>query len=99
MKIKDLLIHALTDYDRKQSKKRGYNPHAPGIYFQRIDEVCADIERGTKPRAALLAGFQDRLLDVCLVAIGEPKFTQAEKDGANYVYAPVSQATESGVGK
>lgn len=73
--IKSALIHALTEYDRKQSTKRFYNPHALGIYFQRVNAVCADIERGATPRAALLAGFNDRLLDVCLRAIGESKST------------------------
>ena len=32
------LVHAVTEYDRKQSTKRGYNPYALGQYLQRIQE-------------------------------------------------------------
>lgn len=93
--IKAKLVHALTDYDSKQSKKRGYNPHALGIYFQRIDEVCTDVENGQLARAALLNGFSDRLLDVCLVAIGEPKFTADEATAAPVAYQPFVSSRKS----
>lgn len=96
MNIKDKLIHALTEYDRKQSKRRAYNPHALGIYFNRLDEVCADIDRGASVRQALLNGFNDRLLDVCLKAVGEPLYTRDQMHAQSIYYVPASdkQATK-----
>lgn len=86
--IKDKLIHAVTQYDRKQSTKRGYNPHALGIYFEWIDEVCADIERGAPIRESVMAGFNDRLLDVCLRALGLPACTEKEALNGPVCYTP-----------
>ena len=86
--IKFKLVHALTAYDRKQSAKKHHNIYALGHYFARIDDVIADIEAGATPRKALCAGFNDRVLDVCLVAIGEPKFTRDELS-TSWTYQPV----------
>lgn len=88
MSIRDKLISALTQYDEKQSKRKFYNPHALGIYFERVDDVMADIERGATVRQALLAGFNDRLLDVCLKAVGEQPFTKEEMQGQTMIYTP-----------
>lgn len=84
--IQSRLASALTQYDAAQSKRKGWNPHALGIYFERLEAVIADMESGTAPRQALLAGFNDRLLDVCLKAIGEPRFTIQEKQDGTFVY-------------
>lgn len=89
--IKDKLISALTQYDQRQSTRKFYNPHALGIYFERVDDVMRDIERGATPRQALLAGFNDRLLDVCLKAIGEKPFTKEEMYSQSVVYTPAKQ--------
>ena len=37
-KIDAYLVMALTEYDRKQSTKKHYNPYALGIYFQALNE-------------------------------------------------------------
>lgn len=60
--IKDRLIHAATEYDRKQSTKRGYNPFALGQYFAAIDETMSEVEKGISVQAALANHFNDRLL-------------------------------------
>ncbi len=88
MSTKDKLIHAVTEYDRKQSTKRGYNHYALGQYFQRIDEICADIEAGADSRKAIVAGFSGRLADACLKAVGQSATTREENIGG-YVYTPV----------
>lgn len=90
MTTKDKLISAATQYDLKQSTKRGYNHYALGQYFERIDAVCLDIEAGAAPRAALLAAFNDRLLDVMLKAIGERPFSREELDN-KWAYVPVAR--------
>lgn len=88
MTTKDKLIHTLTAYDQKQSTKRGYNPYALGQYFQRIDEIIADIDAGAAPRQAIIAGFSGRLADACLRAVGLPASTDQENRGG-YVYTQV----------
>ena len=83
----DARLHvALVAYDRKQECRKGYDLHDLSIYLERLEAVMADIESGTTPRQALLKGFNDRLLDVCLVSIGEPKFTKQEQQNAPMVY-------------
>lgn len=90
MTLKDKLISAATAFDAKQSRKRFYNPCALGIYFERIDEVCADIERGADPRSAIMAGFSDRLLTAMLKAAGLPDFTRDEMLTGPLTYEPIS---------
>lgn len=60
------LTQALVRYDRLQSSKRHYNPYALGIYLQRAEEVEFEVARGVDLRAAICAGFTDRLRDYVL---------------------------------
>lgn len=76
--IHSALVHAATDYDRRQSTKRDYNHYALAIYLGRIADVEKDIKAGKAVRAALLDGFTGRLLDCLLKAVGEDKFTVDE---------------------
>lgn len=90
MTTKAKLIHAVTEFDRKASKRKGYNPHALGIYFQRVDEVCADIDKGADVRKAICAGFSDRLLDHCLKALDLPLASRNEHC-QSYIYQPLNK--------
>ena len=47
MNTRDALVMAVTEYDRKQSVKRGYNRYDLPQYFMRIDEIMADIDSGS----------------------------------------------------
>jgi hypothetical protein len=67
--MKQKLVNALTDYDRKQSTRRSYNPHALALYFEALDDAMAAVERGCNIRKALADSFNDRVLDACLRAI------------------------------
>jgi hypothetical protein len=83
MTTHDILSHAVTEYDRKQSTKRGYNIYALPQYLGAINErVIPAIESGMSVREAIRKGFCGRLLDVCLKAVGEPKSTDAEQRGS-----------------
>lgn len=64
------LTQALVRYDRLQSAKRGYNPHALGIYLQRAEEIEAAVARGAELRAEICRGFTDRLRDSVLRNMG-----------------------------
>jgi len=82
------LVSAATQFDAKQAKKRYWNPYALPQYLARIDDVMADIEHGAPIRAALLAGFSDRLLSAMLKAVGETDFSSTELPVA-VTYTPV----------
>lgn len=90
--FRDRLIHVLTDYDRKQSTRKHYNRHALGIYFQRVDDICADIAAGADPRAAIVAGFTGSLLSAVLRGMKLEKPTDSEWKGEGSVcYNPVAR--------
>lgn len=67
--LKQRLVNALTDYDRRQSTKRHYNHHALALYFQAVDDVMEAVEQGVDIRTALAGSFNDHVLDTCLKAI------------------------------
>ena len=69
MNTKQKLVKALTEYDRKQSTRRGYNHHALALYFEALDEAMAQVEKGRSIQAALRSVFNDRVLDICLRAV------------------------------
>jgi hypothetical protein len=81
------LTHAVTEYDRKESSKKHYNRFALGQYFERIADIRADLDRGAEVRAAIVAGFTGRLLDVCLKSVGESTSVDAEQRGG-WFYQP-----------
>lgn len=70
MTIQDKLNHAVTEWDRKQSTRRGYNRYALAQYLAAVDRVCESIKHeGVTIQMALHENFEDRLLDVCLKAV------------------------------
>ena len=71
--IRSALIHAATQYDIKEARKKYHNIYALAQYSERIDEILEDIEAGIPPRDALSAGFEGRLLNALLKAVGESK--------------------------
>jgi len=89
MNTRDKLIAAVTDYDRRMSARRGHNPFALSQYIERVNEVCRDIDNGRSVRDAILAGFNDRLCDACLRALGEPVAMKAEFYSGALVYQPM----------
>jgi hypothetical protein len=92
MTLHDKLIHAVTEFDRKQSKKPHYNMYALGQYIGRVQEVTADIVAGANPREAITAAFSGRLLAVCLKAASLDKATTEEIRGTGALYyVPVSK--------
>jgi hypothetical protein len=80
----------LTEYDRKQSTKKNHNPYALGIYFERADAVTADVDKGADLRAAIVAGFSDRLCDFLLKKFNLPVLTKDESFGSG-IYRPVKK--------
>lgn len=60
------LDQALVRWDRLQSSKRHYNPHALAIYLQRADDVIDAVAKGSTLRVEIERGFSDRLRDFLL---------------------------------
>jgi hypothetical protein len=79
--LHDKLIHAATEYDRKESTKRGYNRYALAQYFQAIQSVDECIANGGNPREVIIGHFTGRLQDRMLKAAGLEKGTDAECRG------------------
>ncbi len=94
--IRETLVSALTQYDAKQfartkgSRAKGYNPYALAIYFERLDDVCADIEHGADIRKAICAGLVGPTASACLRALGLPAWTKEDETRGNWSYRPAS---------
>lgn len=70
---------AALHYDVKREKKRDYNRYALAQYLQRLDQCAECVKSGATWRAALIAGFNDRLLDFLIVkGLKEEKPTKEE---------------------
>lgn len=67
--IRHKLVTALTEYDRKQSTRHGYNHHALALYFEALDEAMSQYDNGATIEHALRCWFNDRVLDACLKAV------------------------------
>jgi hypothetical protein len=76
------LAHAVTQYDRKQYTRRGYNMYALAQYLEAVDRVYNAVNCGTTRRDALVDNFNGRLLDVCLKALNMDKSTDEEQRGS-----------------
>jgi hypothetical protein len=89
--VRSALIHAATRYDVRQSKGKRYNQYALAQYLMRIEDVCDDINKGSPPRDAIVAGFTGPLLAVMLKAIHTDKASNDELSGfGRYTYQPAS---------
>ena len=72
------LFNAMTEYDRKQSGRKGYNPHALGHYARGLQKVSQRVSIGQPLRDAIITEFVGRLCDTLLRAVGLPKMTDDE---------------------
>ncbi len=55
------LDSAVTQWDIRQSKKRGYNPFALGMYLARVEDVVKLVRQGMPVPDAIDRNFNDRL--------------------------------------
>ena len=73
------LVHALFEYDQKESKKKYYNPHAMAIYLLALDEAESEVKQGETVRQAILNHFcGSKILNILFKAIGQEKATELE---------------------
>lgn len=72
------LSHAVTEYDRRQSTRKGYNPYALSLYLGAVQEIEADVDAGTDLRASIVAHTTGRLATALLKAVGLPALTIEE---------------------
>lgn len=69
---------AVTEYDRRQSKRKGYNPYALGQYLSAVNDIGALLAIDAEPRKAILSRMKGRLADHCLKALSLPLQTAEE---------------------
>jgi hypothetical protein len=81
MQLRDKLLHQVTEYDRRQQGKRGYNMWALPQYLGALEQVQEDLDKGVTVRKALTSNFCGRLLDRLLKAAGELPSTLEEQRG------------------
>ena len=87
--LRHTLVHAVTRYDAKQSRKRGWNPYALPQYLERVEAIVEDVEAGADPAAAIQAGFLGTLATACLKAA---KLKPVDsKPSSAWSYVPESQ--------
>jgi hypothetical protein len=82
MTLRDKLLHELTEYDRKESTKRGYNRNALGIYMEALNSAMEHIDAGKDIRKVLVGHFCGRLLTKMLKAAGCAPDTKADQMGS-----------------
>ena len=63
---------AITEYDRRQSRGRRYNPNALGLMLGALQDAERDVERGASLARALYDNFQDTLLSALERSVGLP---------------------------
>ena len=56
------MVSVLTEYDRRQSKKKSYNRYALGHYMKAVGTVAEAIDGGAPIHEALKQGFCGSLL-------------------------------------
>lgn len=67
--VHDTLVHVLTQYDIKQSKKPGYNRYALPQYFAALKEVDRLLRKGDTVTMALTTYFNEPLRSRLLKAV------------------------------
>lgn len=64
-RIRPKIVHALTQYDIKQSTRKGYNRYAMAQYFAALDEALQNIINGDQlPEDAFRDVFNEPLLTI-----------------------------------
>ena len=61
MDVHDKLLHALTQYDIKESKKKNYNYYALSQYIRALDSVVEEIKSGVDTEVAIISHFNNPL--------------------------------------
>lgn len=92
-KLRSTLLHAVTQYDRKQSTKRHYNIYALPQYLGRVQDVITDIDAGAEPIAAISAGFSGPLQSFILKSVrkSHPELAAVPvPEKSSITYRPVS---------
>jgi hypothetical protein len=90
-RLHSALLHAVTQYDIGQSKRKDYNKWALPRYIEAVNNICEDVKAGADLRKAITAALLGRLADTCLKAIGLDESTDSEARGnGSWYYQPVA---------
>jgi hypothetical protein len=88
------ILSAVTDWDRKQSTKPGYNMYALSHYCKALQRVALYAEKGYDLRSAVITCFKDRLCDHILKALKLDKMTIEEAKWGLDVKLPYLEVPE-----
>lgn len=70
--IRDRLVSAAVEFDRRASRRPGHNPYALAHYLGAISDASSDMGYGDSLEDAIRANFCDRLLTAMEKAAGIP---------------------------
>lgn len=76
--VRHKLSHAATEYDRKQSTRKGYNMYALSHYLGAVQDIEEDVDKGVELRKAIVTRTTGRLATALLKAVGLPALTVEE---------------------
>lgn len=68
---KSKLIHAVTQYDIRQSKKQGHNPYALAQYFASIEQVFSEVKGGINIIVSIEDNFNKPLSTILIKALDQ----------------------------
>jgi hypothetical protein len=77
--IHSRIASALTQHDREQYTKPGWNPYALGHYMGAVQNIHDSIKGGMSARQAVLTHLTGRVADKALKSISEPRATKEER--------------------
>lgn len=72
------IVSAFTQFDRKASKRKGYNPYALAHYCKAGQNVERHVANGVPLRTAIIGCFCGRLCDAILKALDLELMTNEE---------------------
>jgi hypothetical protein len=72
------LFNAVSEYDRRQSRSKSYNPYALAHYARSLGYVRRYVQQGETLRDSILNCFLGRLADKLLKSAGLPLMTNDE---------------------
>jgi hypothetical protein len=82
VEMRFVLVHAVSEYDRRQSTRKHYNRYAMAKYLAAVEDVTNAVNCGSTRRDALTSKFNGRLLDVCLKVLKMDRSTREEQRGS-----------------
>jgi len=89
------LLHTLTEWDRRQQNRKGYNRYALAHYAGALGRVRQRVEAGQPLRESILTEFLGELANKLVRSVGLPAMSKYElKWGCEHRLPPLPESDE-----